>query len=388
MDIIIFTHPVFLSSQSMPRYAKMLEKGLLELGHTVEFWSAKPTFYRLPFPVFLKKWLGYIDQFIIFPLEVKRRLKSVDRNTLFVFADQALGPWVPLVADRLHVIHCHDFLAQQSALGAITENKIRFTGNMYQKYIRKGYLKGENFISISKKTQSELHSFLLEKPKISEVVYNGLNQDFTFGNVRALQKKFSERLGINLIDGFVLHVGGNQFYKNRTGVIQIYNSWRKISKVSLPLLLVGATPNLKLIEIKEKSLYSEDIHFLTKINDTNLKELYQCASVLLFPSLAEGFGWPIAEAMASGCPVITTNEAPMNEVGGLAAFYIDKKPFEENQIEKWVNDSAIVLEKVLCLKDMELQISKEKGLENAKRFNTELAIQKIEFIYKRIITNS
>ena len=53
------------------------------------------------------------------------------------------------------------------------------------------------------------------------------------------------------------------------------------------------------------------------------KILAVALETLLFPSLAEGFGWPVAEAQACGCPVVTSNRAPMTEVGGLAATYID-----------------------------------------------------------------
>ena len=145
MKIIIFTHPNFIESQSMPRYAQMLFDGMKLRGHEVEIWSPHPFFYLLPFRSF-KKWLGYIDQFIIFPFIVKLKLTFESRETLYVFADQALGPWVPLVSKRPHVIHCHDFLALESAMDLVPENPIRFSGKVYQKIIQKGFSNGKNFI--------------------------------------------------------------------------------------------------------------------------------------------------------------------------------------------------------------------------------------------------
>ena len=59
------------------------------------------------------------------------------------------------------------------------------------------------------------------------------------------------------------------------------------------------------------------------VSNEHLRALYSRAKSLLFPSLAEGFGWPIAEAQACGCPVVTTGRPPMTEVGGDAAIYID-----------------------------------------------------------------
>src|SRR5690606_565450 len=116
MNIVFFAHPHFLGQQSMPRFARMLSEGMKEQGHKVEIWMPKPVFYNLPFLTILKKWMGYIDQFIIFPSQVKKRLHVCPDDTLFVFTDHALGPWIPMVAHRHHVIHCHDFLAQRSAM--------------------------------------------------------------------------------------------------------------------------------------------------------------------------------------------------------------------------------------------------------------------------------
>ena len=58
------------------------------------------------------------------------------------------------------------------------------------------------------------------------------------------------------------------------------------------------------------------------VGNEALAALYSGAELLLFPSLEEGFGWPIIEAQASGCRVVTTGKAPMTEVGGNAAFYL------------------------------------------------------------------
>jgi hypothetical protein len=119
MKIVILTHPQFLSSESMPRFARMISQGMQARGHSTDEWTAKPFFYKLPFPAKFKKWLGYIDQFIVFPLQVRRRLHQLAPDTLFVFSDQALGPWVPLVANRPHVIHVHDFMALPADCGEL-----------------------------------------------------------------------------------------------------------------------------------------------------------------------------------------------------------------------------------------------------------------------------
>lgn len=387
MNIVIFTHPDFVDALSISKYTGMLADDLRKQHHQVEIWTAKNCFSKIPSPRFVKKWLGYIDQFLLFPLTIQGKIKNCSPDTLFVIADQALGPWIPLIADRPHVIHCHDFMAQRSAFDEIPENKLGTTGKIYQSYIRRGYKKGKNFISISKKTQLDLHRFLDGSPQFSEVVYNGLNQGFAPGNREAIRTILESELKISLTEGYILHVGGNQFYKNKKGVIKIYLHWRKTKKIQIPLLLVGAPPNLEVKKLTTESDFSEDIHFLTNISDHMLRTIYQGAGVLLFPSLDEGFGWPIAEAMASGCPVITTNQPPMNEVGGKSCFYIPPNPNEscENQ---WIKESATVLDQVLKLSEKERREVIAMGILNAQRFNTRKTMKRIASIYENTLKMS
>lgn len=369
----------------MPRFTKMLFEGMKERGHEVDLWMPKAILFNLPFPLFLKKWMGYIDQYLIFPVQVKIQLRSCPNKTLFVFTDQALGPWVPLVAKRFHVIHCHDFLAQRSALGEIPENATGLTGRIYQAYIRRGYSKGRNFISVSQKSKRDLERFLVKAPGLSEVVLNGMNQDFVPMNRCKARKSLGEVTGLDLTDGFILHVGGNQWYKNRVGVIELYNAWCSSYNLEMPLLLVGEGPDETLLRLHAQSPFKASIHFFANLSDNSVRLVYAAASVLVYPSLAEGFGWPIAEAMASGCLVITTNEAPMTEVADNAGFLIPRRPHEIDKAKLWAQQSAKVINDVLQLSPQDCHTSIERGIQNAKKFDRNVALNQIEAIYQKVI---
>jgi glycosyltransferase involved in cell wall biosynthesis len=384
MKLIIFTHPDFLGSQSMPRFARMLQEGMQGRGHSVELWTAAARAYHWPSPRAAKKWLGYLDQYLLFPSEVKRRLKSVPQDTLFIFADQALGPWVPLVADRPHVIHCHDFLAQRSALGELPENPTGCTGRIYQWYIRNGYQQGQNFISVSEKTRTDLQRFLKRKPQVSEVVYNGLNQDFKPRDITKARRELQERIGIDLTRGYLLHVGGNQWYKNRAGVISIIRAWQQ-SGGDLPCLMIGERPSAPLLKSQNRCIDPAKIHWLTEMEDHWVRVAYTGASAFLFPSLEEGFGWPIAEAMASGCPVMTTGEAPMTEVAGEAAYLIPRQTSDHESSIQWAHQSAGVLTNLLELSESGRERLVSNGISNAARFDTETALNRIESIYSHVM---
>jgi glycosyltransferase involved in cell wall biosynthesis len=384
MKIILFTHPSFLGSQSMPRYADMLLNGMKERGHEVQVWKPKARFYKLPLTQSLKKWLGYIDQYLVFPVEVKFRLRDCSKDSLFVFADQALGPWVPLVKNRPHMVHCHDFLALESALGRIPENPTGFTGKQYQNYICNGFSKGKHFICISQKTKEDLHHFHRGNIESATVCYNGLNRPFKALAIVESRRSLTQQLQIELSSGYLMHIGGNQYYKNRKGVLEIYEEWRNSSTQQLPLLMIGSEPTDELMEFHEKLVFKKDIHFISNLSDEYINAAYSGATCLLFPSLDEGFGWPIAEAMASGCPVITTNKAPMNEVGGAAAFYVDKKPTAADSIA-WKTNSAILLEDVVSLSALQRKETIEKSLRQSHKFSSKDALDAIEACYKKIL---
>ncbi|OWW26225.1 hypothetical protein B4Q04_00640 [Zobellia sp. OII3] len=383
MKIVLLNHHEQFMGYSMTRYANYLCEGMKQRGHDCEIWYPKSYLAKRFFPQGIKKWLRYCDQFLIFPIYFLIRSSRHPKTTIYVLVDQALGMWMPLIKNRKHVVHCHDFTALKSSLGEIKENPTGLTGKMYQKLILKGFKQAKCFISVSKHTQKELNFFLEKTPSINEQVYNALDTMFKPGSVKDIRLELCQHLGLSLEEGYILHVGGNDFYKNRIGVIALYNAWRKKTKKSIPLLMIGYAPSLKIKKYFESSPYKHDIHFLKDVDNNLLLKAYQGAKVFVFPSLYEGFGWPVAEAMASGSPVITTNEAPMNEVGGDAAIYIDKCSLHEN-ISKWAVKSAEILEYILSISDSERVKLVEASLLNSKRFEPDRLLQKIEKIYKQI----
>ncbi|PZX52079.1 glycosyltransferase [Algoriphagus chordae] len=386
MNIIIFCHPDYFHSVSMPKFVEMLNNGLNGRGHVVKFWKPKPYFSKINLPNSFKKWMGYIDSFLVFPVWVRFQLIFNREEALYVFADQALGPWVPLVNKFPHVIHCHDFLAQKSALNLIPNQRISFSGKLYQKLIRNGFKSGKNFISVSKLTQNDLNSFINDKDLFSKVIYNGVNTLFSPGDSKESRDVLSHFLGLELNNGYLLHVGGNQWYKNRIGIVGLYTTWREISDKSLPLILIGTKPSPELQVVIDSSKFSQDIISIENADDSLVKNAYRGAELFLFPSLAEGFGWPIAEAMASGTLVMTTGENPMTEVGGSVAFYHEKMPDSINEIINWKVKGAELLESIVSLPiDTKTQII-NTGISWVKKFDQNECIDKIEMVYQEIIS--
>jgi glycosyltransferase involved in cell wall biosynthesis len=386
MRLVLLTHPAALGSASMPRFAGMISSAMAQRGHAVEVWTSSQTFGRTFIPsAFVRKWLGYVDQFLLYPLELRRQIEQQPKDTLFVVADQALGMWVPRLAHRPHVIHCHDFLALKSALGELPGQQTGWTGRRYQDLIRLGFSRGQTFVSVSDKTRDDLHRFLPTNPKISEVVHNGLNHPFR-PMEPAERIALLAKTGLELPEsGILVHVGGNQWYKNRAGVLKIYRAYAAIDSQPAALWLIGSRPTPALVDLAAAIPKPGNVCFVSGLSNEQVNAAYSHAKALLFPSLDEGFGWPIAEAMAAGCPVITTNAAPMTEVAGQAARLIPRMPAQAGDQVAWAAGAAVIVNQIVHLDAGSRSLFVENGRQNALRFKSTSALDAYEQIYSRVL---
>ena len=256
---------------------------------------------------------------------------------------------------------------------------------IYQRFIQKGFSKAQNFISVSEKTQEDLLKYHRGTILSSHVCYNGMNRDFKRLNQKKSRSTLGLHLNINLSIGYIMHIGGNEYYKNRLGVLEIYEQFRLNTSISIPLILIGPKPNKSLLDFYVKSIFHKDIYFIHGLGDEYINYAYSGANCLLFPSLDEGFGWPIAEAMASGCIVVTTNTSPMNEVNGDANFFNIPRKNSINPDTLWAKICSENIIKITNLSDFEKEEYIQIGLEFVKRFESQKALDKIESIYKSII---
>jgi glycosyltransferase involved in cell wall biosynthesis len=368
----------------MAKFSEMLRRSFEARGHAVQVWSPRPFVYKAVSRFKFAKWGVYIDQYILFPIWVRRALMSTPLDTLFVFCDQALGPWVPLVQNRPHVVHVHDLTALRCALGDLVQNPLSFTGKVYQRYIRRGFRRGHHFISVSNKTRADLHEFGKVNAETSVVVYNGLNFPYSKLSYERARTLIKER-GLPTIDeGMILHVGGGQWYKNLPGVIAIYAHYSAQTERPLPLWCISPPPN-KAVKAEMTKIHSNGrIYFFTNLNEQTLQAIYSCAHVLLFPSFAEGFGWPLVEALACGCPVITTDAPPMNEFTGNSARYLPILK-SRNDMDNWASRGSVVLQEVLSQPAIKRVEYSDRSVDWARRFDQSKAIDSYLSTYVDIL---
>lgn len=136
----------------------------------------------------------------------------------------------------------------------------------------------------------------------------------------------------NLPGRYLLHVGSFFPRKNQKAVVDAFDLIK--NRVEEELVLVGGAGNM-LDEIKaliSSRGLQDRVKILTGVSNEDMPAIYQSASLLVFPALYEGFGMPVAEALFSRLPVITTGGGSMEEAGGKSAIYVD--PLSPDEIAR------------------------------------------------------
>jgi glycosyltransferase involved in cell wall biosynthesis len=349
--VIIISNYLPDEQDSMLKFSELIHTSLTNNNVNVETIRPVERAGKLKFffPSIVK-WLFYIDKYLLFPIYLLAYFKNIKlkKNIVYHITDHSNALYALFLKGQPLVVTCHDVLAIRSAIGEINQNPTGFTGRLLQKYIFMGLKSITRIVCVSEKTARDLHRLIGDHTHKVTTILNPLNFDyFPLSRENAILKtsRLGDSIGNAIQQGFILHVGGNQWYKNRFRACEIYAfmAREKLRRgVAIPqLLLAGKEPSAEI-----RSYVSENsdlpIRFVISPTTDELQALYSVATALLFPSLEEGFGWPILEAMACGCPVVTTGKPPMTQVGGDAAIYIDptniyKSAYALNEVTDWSN---------------------------------------------------
>lgn len=368
----------------MSTFAHQIAYGLRNRGYRVQEITAPVLLGRLlPRTHGAAKWLGYLDQFLIFPpwLWLRSRLLPID--SLCVLSDQALGPWLPWLGDRAHVVHCHDLLALEASFGLQPFHRLSRSGRWYQHWIMQGFRHGRYFLSVSAATQAVLERNLTQRPQVSAVLYNPLPPRFEMLNQAQAGATVHKALPEMNQQPFLFHIG-SLWYKNRPGVLAI---WEQLHLMGLPqhLVLVGPVDSEMQVWLENRSQLLPWLHVLDRATDDLVVALYNRAAALLFPSHAEGFGWPILEALGCGCPVITTDLPPMTEVGGEAVTTIPPAPPPPEPLGAWARQAAQRVKQVLSRSLSEQEKMRQVGFAQARRFQLDPWLDQLESHYQQAL---
>lgn len=315
----------------MQRFAALLQKGLSAAGVDVEVtrppqivgrgYTAQPG---------IRKWLGYVDKYLLFPPALRRAVVT-NRTPPFVvhICDHSNAPYVRLLGRVPHVVTCHDLLAVRAARDEFPEVRVGRTGRRLQQAIVAGLRRSAYVACDSEATRHDVTRIIGLPARQVGIVRPAVAEQFVPFDTQEMQRRL-ERVWPRArpMEPYILHVGGNNWYKNRRGVIEIYaRAVARTSQIPMLVLAGSALPPDLLRLITQHGLDGRVIS-LAGVADEDLAALYGKAKLLLFPSLAEGYGWPVLEAMACGCPVVTSDRAPLTELGGTDAHYLDPDDVE------------------------------------------------------------
>jgi len=166
---------------------------------------------------------------------------------------------------------------------------------------------------------------------------------------------------------YLLCVSNRKRHKNEFRVVAAFAQAGVNSELSL---VFTGKPTIELARYIEQHHVSDKVHFTGPVEEVKLPSLYRAAVALVFPSLYEGFGLPVLEAMSCGTPVITANITALPEIAGDAALLVDPMSVEE---------IAFAMRQIVTDLSLRTQL-REKGLARAKKFpwaNTVAAVRNI-----------
>ncbi|KJU87424.1 group 1 glycosyl transferase [Candidatus Magnetobacterium bavaricum] len=227
-----------------------------------------------------------------------------------------------------------------------------------KRYLAEAASNAHTLIAVSENTKMDIVKFLHVDPSKIKVTHVGVSEDFhlihDLNLLNAIKGKY------NLPDNFVFALGTIQPRKNISRLLQAFAALCDNPSFKHRLVISGA------YGWKNKDVYSsiaglgitDRVSFTGYVAQGDLPVIYNLADVFVYPSLYEGFGSPVIEAMACGVPVVTSNVSSIPEVAGNCALLVNPTN---------VNDIAMAIEKILSDSNLRQSLTTQ-ALQHVRKF--------------------
>ncbi len=249
-------------------------------------------------------------------------------------------------------------------------------GRIYRKMVVPRIIeRASKVITISYFSKNDILShFKAINPHQVIVTYLATDNKFHFLDRNNIEKRIIDKLHIK--GKYILVLGGSDPRKNTELIIRKFIELRSESEIEEKLVILGI-PNWEktnFYEIVKQSSYGKEVIFTDFVAEEDLVLLYNGATVFLYPSLYEGFGLPLLEAMACGIPVISSDRTSIPEIVGDAASLIDPTDGEELKKE---------LAKVLNNENLRNELIK-RGFKQLQKFSWRKTAEKTLGVYESV----
>ncbi|KIA90745.1 glycosyltransferase family 4 protein [Kaistella jeonii] len=224
-------------------------------------------------------------------------------------------------------------------------------------------------IAISEQTKRDIIQFLKVPESKIKVIYQGCHQAFKEDQTEEFLSSVKEKH--NLPVRFILNVGTIEERKNLLSIVKAING------TEIPLVVIGKKTKYfkKVQKYLAKNKLVDQVQFLENVSMEELAAIYKLADIFIYPSIFEGFGIPVIEALFSKTAVITSNLSCLPEAGGENSVYINPHNFED------------VKAKILFLWNNKSERNRraEKGFEFVQKFNDENIASQIMSVYRSLL---
>lgn len=276
---------------------------------------------------------------------------------------------VPIFGNFKKVVTIHDLIPIKFPKNLGFASRMFFT-----KFMPFTYRYADKIIAISESTKKDLVEILGIDEKKIRVIYEAASENFQviddMDKIVEIKKKYK------ITGPYILNVGTLEPRKNLELLVRVFASVIKDDSLEHRLVLVGKKGwgYEKLFKLIKDLNIEDRVIWTDYVEDDDLPYIYNGASLFAFPSLYEGFGLPILEAMKCGVPVISSNTSSMPEIVSDAGILIDPK-----DEKKWVKEIGEVLNN-----DVVQVKLREKGLEQAKKFSWEKCARETLEVYEKL----
>lgn len=247
----------------------------------------------------------------------------------------------------------------------------------YKEFLKWGFVFKDRvhlIVTVSKSEKQLISRSLSITPDKIRVIYHGIDEEFRPLDREDAREELSRKYGIS--SPFILHVSSYQLKKNVHRVIAAFKKLRECGDEfkRYKLVIVGNHPR-EVREFARDLGLGDAVVFTGFVDKEDLPKFYSAVFLFIFPSLHESFGLPILEAMACGCPVITSNVFAMPEIAEDAAILVN--PYNINEI-------ADAMHEVLTNSSLREELRK-KGIERAKKFSWRRTAEEYLKVYKEVV---